>query len=86
MEPFIVDKGEDEIEDYLDKYLQLDQSQNLKNVTPTPKMSKRDNPTKSITIRLSEEDINAMKTKATKLGLPYQTYIKMVIHKDACEP
>jgi predicted DNA binding CopG/RHH family protein len=38
---------------------------------------------KSITIRISEIDLEAMQIKASKLGIPYQTYINMLIHKDA---
>lgn len=38
---------------------------------------------KSITIRVSEIDLEAMQIKASKLGIPYQTYINMLIHKDA---
>ena len=38
---------------------------------------------KSITIRLSENDLEAVKIKASKLGIPYQTYINLIIHKDA---
>jgi len=37
---------------------------------------------KSITIRLSEYDLEAIKVKASKLGIPYQTYINIIIHKD----
>lgn len=38
---------------------------------------------KSITIRISALDLEAMQIKASKLGIPYQTYINMLIHKDA---
>ena len=38
---------------------------------------------KSITIRISEIDLESMQIKASKLGIPYQTYINMLIHKDA---
>jgi len=38
---------------------------------------------RSITIRISEMDLEAMQIKASKLGIPYQTYINMLIHKDA---
>ena len=38
---------------------------------------------KSITLRLHETDLEVMRVKASKLGIPYQTYINMVIHKDA---
>ena len=37
----------------------------------------------SITIRVAEQDIETIKIKASKLGLPYQTYINMLIHKEA---
>ena len=37
---------------------------------------------KSISLRVSENDLKAIKAKAAKQGLPYQTYINMLIHKD----
>lgn len=36
-----------------------------------------------ITIRILQHDLNIIKIKAAKLGWPYQTYINMLIHKDA---
>lgn len=38
---------------------------------------------KSITLRIQEDDLNIIRTKAAKLGIPYQTYINMIIHKEA---
>ncbi len=38
---------------------------------------------RSITLRVHEMDLEAMKIKSSKLGMPYQTYINMLIHKDA---
>lgn len=38
---------------------------------------------KSITIRVFERDLNRIKFKAEKQALPYQTYINMLLHKDA---
>jgi predicted DNA binding CopG/RHH family protein len=38
---------------------------------------------KSITLRVHEMDLEIMRLKASKLGIPYQTYINMLIHKDA---
>lgn len=38
---------------------------------------------KSITLRVREIDLEIMKINASKLGVPYQTYINMLIHKDA---
>lgn len=38
---------------------------------------------KAITLRVSPHDLEVMRLKASRLGIPYQTYINMVIHKDA---
>ena len=38
---------------------------------------------KSITIRVANHDLEAIKLKASKMGLAYQTYINMLIHHDA---
>ena len=38
---------------------------------------------KSITIRIADTDLEAMKIKASKQGLAYQTYINMIIHQEA---
>lgn len=38
---------------------------------------------KSITLRVYETDLEIMKIKASKLGIPYQTYINMLIHRDS---
>jgi predicted DNA binding CopG/RHH family protein len=37
--------------------------------------------TKSVTIRLAERDIQMAKEQADRLGLPYQTYLKSVLHQ-----
>lgn len=37
----------------------------------------------SITLRVSNVDLEAIKIKASKLGLAYQTYINMLLHQDA---
>jgi predicted DNA binding CopG/RHH family protein len=47
------------------------------------RISTSSNVKKSITIRISNSDIQAMKTKAAKMGVPYQTYINILIHRDA---
>ena len=38
---------------------------------------------RSITIRVQNSDIATMKIKASKMGVPYQTYINILIHRDA---
>lgn len=39
--------------------------------------------TKPITIRIANHDLEAIKIKASKSGVAYQTYINMIIHKEA---
>ncbi len=43
------------------------------------KQSKR----KPVSIRILTSDIEAIKVKAAKLGVPYQTYINKLNHRDA---
>ena len=38
---------------------------------------------KSITIRVHELDLEAIKMIASKKGVPYQTYLNMIIHREA---
>lgn len=38
---------------------------------------------KTITIRVHELDLEAIKIIATKNGMPYQTYLNMIIHREA---
>jgi predicted DNA binding CopG/RHH family protein len=37
--------------------------------------------TRSVTIRLALEDVEAAQAAAKRLGLPYQTYIKSLLHQ-----
>src|SRR5438876_633709 len=37
--------------------------------------------TRSVTIRLAMKDVETAQTLAAKIGLPYQTYIKSVLHQ-----
>ena len=79
----------------LDAYEQ-DIEDNYESLQPTPNMeeemarlmkaaklhSKRK---KSITLRVHETDLEAMRLKASRLGIAYQTYINILIHKDATQ-
>lgn len=42
--------------------------------------------TKSINLRLSERDLERIKTKAAEEGVPYQTLLSSLIHKYAAQP
>jgi predicted DNA binding CopG/RHH family protein len=41
------------------------------------------NKTKSITIRLNENDLRKLKAKAIAVGIPYQTFIGSILHQVA---
>lgn len=41
------------------------------------------NKTKNINIRLSEKDVQKLKTKAVRTGIPYQTLVSSVLHRFA---
>ncbi len=78
----ILDEYEQEIEDNYESFTPIP---NLKEEMALIKQAAINHvkKKKSITVRISEMDLEAMRIKASKLGVPYQTYINMVIHKDA---
>lgn len=43
------------------------------------------NKTKNINIRLSERDLQKLKAKAVREGIPYQTLASSILHKSASE-
>ena len=77
-----LDKYEQEIEDNLHKMKQPRNHKQIKKmlVTAANNYFKERNP---VTIRILNSDIEIMKEKAEKMGVPYQTYINIVIHRDA---
>ena len=77
-----LDAYEQEIEDNLEKAKPV---KNMKEELRMLKEAARNHISekKSITIRVQKSDIEAMKIKAGKMGIPYQTYINILIHRDA---
>ncbi|MBI2600455.1 hypothetical protein HYW42_00725 [Candidatus Daviesbacteria bacterium] len=43
------------------------------------------NKTRNINLRLSERDLQKLKAKAVKEGIPYQTLASSILHKSASE-
>ncbi len=77
----ILDKYEQDIEDSFNAQKRIKTNlllDNFKRASTKHLKSK-----KSITIRVASHDIEAIKIKASKMGLAYQTYINMLIHLDA---
>lgn len=75
-------KYEQDIEDNLEKYIPVKNQTKVKKalVAAAKEYMKEKKP---ITIRVSTADIEAIKIKAEKFGVPYQTYINILIHREA---
>ena len=56
-------------------FLRANKKGKLRRLPPTPVT------TKPVTIRLAVTDVEAAQELAGKRGLPYQTYIKMLLHQ-----
>ncbi|MBS0236781.1 MAG: hypothetical protein JSS50_05555 [Proteobacteria bacterium] len=78
----VLDKFEQYIEDNYESFVPVkDQEKELKMLIEAARNHVKRK--KSITIRVNPSDLEIMQLKAAKLGIPYQTYINMLIHKDA---
>lgn len=78
----VLDKDEQDIEDNFDSLQPIENMQaEIKLLQEAA--SKYVNRRKSINIRIRESDLEAIQLKASKLGVPYQTYINILVHKDA---
>lgn len=76
-----LDNDELEIEQGFEKQKTISSPNKLQAFKQSAKAHLKDK--RPITIRVSSQDIEAIKIKASKLGLAYQTYINMLIHQDA---
>jgi predicted DNA binding CopG/RHH family protein len=80
--PFKLDPEEQQIEDEAEKYRPV---AGEKRKQPE-KMLYGDKETTMMSIRVPVEDIKAIREKAEKLGIPYQTLIKSLLHQYAETP
>ena len=81
---FELDEYEQELEDNLELCNRLNSSDEKLEIEKLVTAARNHlSAKKSITIRIAASDLEVMRLKASKLGIPYQTYINMVIHKDA---
>jgi predicted DNA binding CopG/RHH family protein len=55
----------------------------IKNTKAAKQTSSKKSIRKLVSIRILTSDIEAMRKKAAKIGIPYQTYINILIHRDA---
>jgi len=79
-----LDDFEQDIENHVDGHLDIkNQQDEIELLVGVAKEHSKKR--KSITLRVHEMDLEAMRLKASKAGVPYQTYINMLIHKDASQ-
>lgn len=79
-----LDEYEQELEDNFELCKRLEPAEEKAAIATLVAAAKNHIATKkAITIRVSHHDLEVMRLKASRLGVPYQTYINMVIHKDA---
>ena len=78
----VLDEYEQEIEDNFEKHKPLkNREERMSMIVEAAK--RHVHAKKSITLRVREHDLEVMRLRAARLGVPYQTYINMLIHKDA---
>ena len=78
----VLDEYEQEIEDNFEKHKPLkNREERMAMIVEAAKS--HIHAKKSITLRVREHDLEIMRLRSAKLGIPYQTYINMLIHKDA---
>jgi len=75
-------KYEQDIEDNLEHFVKVKNHAKVKKALATAAREYMKDK-KPITIRVSISDIEAIKVKAEKFGVPYQTYINILIHREA---
>ena len=72
-----LDQFEQEIEDQVDEYQPISEV-NKKKIQEIIKNAKEK---KSINLRINSQDLDLLKQKAEKEGIPYQTLISSILHK-----
>lgn len=79
-ESFKLDREEQEISDAFDRgeFMFISKEENIRYRAMFESFFKKK---KNINIRISEQDLLRVKSKALEEGLPYQTYIASIIHK-----
>jgi len=81
MEKIKLDKYEKEIEDNVHNYKKA----SAHKISKIEKIIDNINEKKNISLRVNSQDLNQIKIKAEREGIPYQTLISSVIHKFVTE-
>ena len=77
MDEFELDEEEQQIEDNADEFVPMEGAERQR----VEAIIARSRKNRNINIRLSEQDLDQIRTKAEREGVPYQTLISSVLHK-----
>ena len=77
MKKIIMDKNEQQTEEEAEKYTSILKSKKQR----IEKIIDAANKKISVTLRLNNQDLELIKTRAEEEGLPYQTLISSILHK-----
>ena len=77
MKKIVLDQEEKEIEADFENYQPASKAFRSR----IEKIATSSRKTRAISLRMNESDLNLLKEKAEKNGLPYQTMINVVVHK-----
>ena len=77
MGDFPLDEEEQQIEDSADEFIPVEAEERVR----IDRILARTRKNKNINIRLSELDLERIRSRAEREGLPYQTLITSVLHK-----
>ncbi len=78
----VLDEYEQSIEDDLENYVP---AENMEEMMRKMTIAAKEhlNAKKPITLRVPQTDLEVIKIKASKMGVSYQTYLNIMIHRDA---
>ena len=74
---FDLDDEEQQIEDEIDRYIEVDADME----TTVRRIAQESRKRKNVNIRIAERDLSQIRERASREGIPYQTLIASVLHK-----
>lgn len=86
-DPYELDEYEQSIEDDMDSYVRLDPEEEKKEIANLVEVAKAHVAARThIDLDLPTRDLETIRYRASKLGIPYKTFINMILHKHAISP
>ncbi len=87
IDPYELDEYEQSIEDDMESYVRLSPEEEKKEIANLVEVAKSHVAARTqIDLDLPTRDLEAIRYRASKLGIPYKTFINMILHKYAISP